>query len=228
MDKLIELARKNYRQLLDHPDFMTFYAHATPIDVLEQSKIGSRPARRTGQRSLEDLRSIPWVFSWNQSRFNITGWFGTGRALAKLQQENIEAFQTLKSEAQSWPFLRYLLIQIESNLLNANPDIMKVFAALVPDENVASELMDLILTDYNLSLQKIGELTDLPLESRRISRLKDIELRADALQALHTIQVNKLKEWRMVKQAGAEISEQHLIQLLLVVNALSGGLKGTG
>ncbi|WP_246535266.1 phosphoenolpyruvate carboxylase [Litoribacter ruber] len=69
MDNLVGSARKTYRELLDHPNFLEFYGKATPIDVLEESKIGSRPARRTGQRSLEDLRSIPWVFSWNQARF---------------------------------------------------------------------------------------------------------------------------------------------------------------
>jgi len=86
MDRLVEMSRSNYRHLLDHPKFIEFYSEATPIDVLEQSKIGSRPARRTGQRSLNDLRSIPWVFSWNQSRFNLTGWFGTGLALGNFEE----------------------------------------------------------------------------------------------------------------------------------------------
>ena len=62
--------------LLDHPGFMTFYRQATPIDALEHSRIGSRPSRRSGQPSLDDLRAIPWVFSWNQARFYVPGWYG--------------------------------------------------------------------------------------------------------------------------------------------------------
>ena len=71
---------EQYKNLIADPDFMQFYSEATPIDILEQSKIGSRPARRTGKRSLKDLRAIPWVFSWNLSRFTLTGWYGIGTA----------------------------------------------------------------------------------------------------------------------------------------------------
>ena len=104
--------------------FIEFYGQATPIDVLEHSKIGSRPARRTGQRSLNDLRSIPWVFSWNQSRFNLTGWFGAGTAFGKFKEKYPEDFDYLKGVAQDWPFLKFGLIQIETNLLNSDTDIM--------------------------------------------------------------------------------------------------------
>ena len=90
LDTLVNKSRMAYREFLDNPDFIEFFSHATPIDVLEQSKIGSRPARRTGKRSLNDLRSIPWVFSWNQSRYNLTGWFGTGQALKQFENEHLK------------------------------------------------------------------------------------------------------------------------------------------
>ena len=96
MDELVGMAKRTYRTLLDHENFIEFYAGATPIDVLEQSKIGSRPARRTGQRTLNDLRSIPWVFSWNQARFNISGWFGMGTALGEFKKEHPKDFEKLK------------------------------------------------------------------------------------------------------------------------------------
>ena len=131
MDEIVELTRTTYRKLLDHPNFIEFYTAVTPIDVLEQSKIGSRPVRRTGQRSLEDLRAIPWVFSWNQSRFNISGWFGTGTALVEFQKKHPNDFEHLKSLAKDWPFLKYSLIQIESNLLNSDIEIMNSFTNFV-------------------------------------------------------------------------------------------------
>jgi len=228
MDQLVTLARQTYRKLLDHPKFIDFYAVATPIDVLEQSKIGSRPARRTGQRSLEDLRSIPWVFSWSQSRFNLSGWFGMGTALVEFQKQHPEDFDYLKLLAKDWPFLKYSLIQIESNLLNSDNEIMNAFADLFKDVQTREELMDLILTDYHTCHGKIEELMGASVEARRFSKLENNKLRHDALNLLHEIQINYLKKWREIREQDPEQGDKYLLQLLLLVNALSGGLKNTG
>ena len=228
MDRLVGIARKQYRQLLDHPRFIEFYSHATPIDVLEQSKIGSRPARRTGQRSLHDLRSIPWVFSWNQSRFNLSGWFGAGAALGQFAEQYPQDFELLKTAAQEWPFLKFGLIQIETNLLNSNPDIMRAFADLVEDPSTRTELLSLILTDYEACLKQIASLMGAPVETRRISKLENNRLRKESLTILHMIQLRSLKEWRKRRESDPQENNQLLLMLLLLVNALSGGLKGTG
>lgn len=228
MDRLVTMARKTYRQLLDHPKFIEFYSQATPIDVLEQSKIGSRPARRTGQRSLDDLRSIPWVFSWNQSRFNLTGWFGTGSALGQFLEQHPEDLAALQKAAEDWPFLKYSLIQIETNLLNSDPETMQAFADLISDEDTKTELMKLILTDYDTCLKQIERLMGAPTEERRISRLENIKLRKEPLAILHEIQINSLKEWRKLKETTPEDREGLLLKLLLLVNVLAGGLKSTG
>lgn len=228
MDRLVDLARRTYRTLLDHPNFIDFYTKATPIDILEQSKIGSRPARRTGQRSLDDLRSIPWVFSWNQSRFNLSGWFGTGTALEEFQQQFPDDFAYLKHLAEAWPFLKYRLIQIESNLLHSDTNIMHTFADFVPDARVKAEIMDLILTDHQASLRNIEALMGASVEARRISKLEDNRLRNHALEVLHAIQIDYLTKWRNTRETAPEQSETYLLRLLLLVNALSGGLKGTG
>ena len=228
MDHLVGLARKTYRQLLEHPKFIEFYSKATPIDVLEESKIGSRPARRTGQRSLADLRSIPWVFSWSQSRFNISGWFGTGTALGDFQKRYPAEFERLKVMSRDWPFLKYSLIQIESNLLNSDSDVMKAFSDLVPDAQTKKELMDLILTDYRICLGKIEELMGASVEYRRVSKLENVKLRNKALKMLHEIQINYLLLWRGIRESDPKESNPYLLQLLLLVNALSGGLKSTG
>ncbi|NNK69530.1 MAG: phosphoenolpyruvate carboxylase, partial [Flavobacteriaceae bacterium] len=198
MDRLVDLARTTYRKLLDHPKFIDFYANSTPIDVLEQSKIGSRPARRTGQRTINDLRSIPWVFSWNQSRFNISGWFGIGTALGEFKRHHPIDFEQLKVLTKEWPFLKYSLIQIESNLLNSDTNIMKAFADLLEDQKTRKELMVLILTDYRIGLEKIEELTEASVEVRRISKLENIKLRNNALTVLHEIQLDYLVKWRNV------------------------------
>lgn len=228
MERMVTNARSKYRELIDHPNFIEFYSHATPIDVLEQSKIGSRPARRTGKRSLKDLRAIPWVFSWNQSRFNLTGWFGTGAALEELQTENPEDFAYLKEAAKQWPFLKYSLIQIETNLLNSNTEIMKDFAALVPNPTAQNALMELVLNDYNSCLNQIELLLEGTVEERRISKLENSKLRKESLRILHEIQIQSLTRWRNSKEIEPENSDKLLLMLLLLVNALAGGLKSTG
>ncbi|MCA6074990.1 phosphoenolpyruvate carboxylase [Fulvivirga sedimenti] len=228
MDHLVALSRKAYRKLLDHPKFIEFYAAATPIDVLEQSKIGSRPARRTGKRSLEDLRSIPWVFSWSQARFNLTGWFGMGRALEEFMKEYPDEFELLKNLAAEWPFLKYFLIQVESNLLDADREIMERFAELYPDPQARQELMNLIVTDFEICHNIIEGIMQKPVEERRVSKLENVRLRSEALKVLHGIQIDYLTKWRSIRDTNKEEGEKYLIHLLLLVNALSGGLKSTG
>lgn len=141
---------------------------------MEQSNIGSRPVSRTGQRSLDDLRAIPWVFSWNQSRFNLSGWFGMGIALSEFKKQYPGDFEQLKELAKEWPFLKYSFIQVESNLLNANSKTMKSFAELVEDPIAKKELMELILTDYETCVHKIEEVMELRLRHEEFQNLKII------------------------------------------------------
>jgi phosphoenolpyruvate carboxylase len=228
MNRIVSEAQIHYRKLLDHDKFIQFYSHATPIDLLEQSKIGSRPARRTGRRSLEDLRSIPWVFSWSQSRFNLTGWFGTGYALANLRIDSPEDYNYLKSKMNSWPFIKFLFIQIETILLFADREIMQKFGDLVPEGQGKIELLNLILKGYDTVLKEVEGLFDLPRESRRQRRLRDVELRSNALSVLHDLQLSQIKAWRAQPKEQKSENSPLLVNLLLLVNALSGGLKSTG
>ncbi len=228
MDRLVVIARQEYRKLLDHPGFIEFYNQATPIDVLEQSKIGSRPARRTGQRSLNDLRSIPWVFSWSQSRFNLTAWFGSGTAFKQLHEKHPEDFEYLQALADQWAFLKYRLIQIETNLLSADQEVMNAFANMVTNAEVRQELMELIAGDHQEGLNQIEALMKVPTKERRISKMEDLKLRRNALGNLHQMQIKYIKNWRALKTSNPEEADQQLLKLLLLVNAISGGLKSTG
>ena len=97
-------SRQTYRGLLKMEGFIDFFRSATPIDALELSSIGSRPSRRTGQRSLADLRAIPWVFSWTQSRYYLPGWYGIGSALKGLQEIDPAGFDQIRRLAEILPF----------------------------------------------------------------------------------------------------------------------------
>jgi phosphoenolpyruvate carboxylase len=228
MEHLTQLTQESYPRLIDHPGFISFYSQATPIDVLEQSKIGSRPARRTGTRSLDDLRAIPWVFSWNQARFNLTGWFGVGTALHRLQQEAPEQWQALQQVATDWPLLYYTLIEVETSLLNSDPAIMQAFAELVSEAEVREALMPMLLEDRELGLRQITALFGQPATARRKSQLQNIERRGKVLDQLHHLQLAYLRNWRAARATGEEASAGPLQQLLLITNAIAGGLKSTG
>jgi phosphoenolpyruvate carboxylase len=228
MDSLIKSAKNHYRSLLDHPRFIEFYSQATPIDVLEHSKIGSRPSRRTGQRSLNDLRSIPWVFSWNQARFNLTGWFGAGHALHQLEEQSPSDFNTVVALSKSWPFLKYLLIQIETNLLLADKEVMWSFAALVSNKDTHQQLMDMIILDFENGLSAIEKILGQKASQRRVTRIEDIKLRNNGMKVLHKMQIENIQKWRSASGVQNEKNDQYLLELLLLVNAISGGLKSTG
>jgi len=219
---------KHYKNLISDKDFMQFYSEATPIDILEQSKIGSRPARRTGKRSLKDLRAIPWVFSWNLSRFTLTGWYGIGIALKELKEQDHDGFEALKKSISSWPFLRYLFIQTETNLLIANPEIMKMYAELVKDEKVKSKFLNLILSDYEEGKSHIEDLLGDSVNTRRTGQLNILNIREKELMVLHKLQIESIKKWRKLKENDDPEASNMLPELLHVINSLSGGLRNTG
>ena len=219
---------EQYKNLIADPDFMQFYSEATPIDILEQSKIGSRPARRTGKRSLKDLRAIPWVFSWNLSRFTLTGWYGIGTALKELKQKDNDRFEDLKESISSWPFLRYLFIQTETNLLIANPEIMKLYAELVTDDKVKSKFLNLILSDYEDGKNHIEYLMGDSVNVRRTGQLNILNNREKELKVLHKIQIDSIQKWRKLKAKNDPDADLMLPEMLHVINSLSGGLRNTG
>ena len=130
---LSKQSSQSYRALLLEDNFLAFYRSATPIDALEHSRIGSRPSRRSGSPSLADLRAIPWVFSWNQSRFYMPGWYGVGASLKALETNKPEHYAKLKASAQIWPFLRYVLYNVESSVESANLRLMERYSQLVAE-----------------------------------------------------------------------------------------------
>lgn len=224
LQQLSEFAQNHYQKLIRHPDFLEFYGEATPIDVLELSKIGSRPARRTGKRSLEDLRAIPWVFSWSQSRFNLTGWYGIGSSIKTIRESHPDHYEKLQANTQSWPLLRYILIQVETNLLNADQEIMNLYASLVENRDTGVTFTKWIMDEHQLSLEEIGRLLGQERERRRVGLLDSINRRKNALHGLHQLQLKNLKLWRASKEPESPL----VTRLLKITTALASGLKNTG
>jgi len=229
LDRLALWSRDAYRALLHAPNFMEFYRQATPIDALENARIGSRPARRTGQATLDDLRAIPWVFSWTQSRFYLPGWYGAGSALAKLRDEEPAVWDSLKAAAPSDPFLRYVLSNVESSLVSANEDWMRAYAGLVVRDEVRQPFLETILAEYHRTRSVLGEIFQGTFEKRRPRLAFTLEIREQPLTVLHRQQVALLKEWRKLHaDERHEDAEGMIPDLLVSINAVASGLRTTG
>jgi phosphoenolpyruvate carboxylase len=228
MEFLSQKSFEHYRELIQTPGFIDFYSKATCIDVLERSKIGSRPARRTGKRTLNDLRAIPWVFSWNLSRLSITGWYGLGEALKLLKAEKPDAFENLKKSISDWAFLKFLIIQTETKLILSNKEVMNWYADLDENKTERAVFMTKIVTDYENSINLIEEFFEEQSIHRRQGQFDNLKWRDDKLKILHRLHIKYLKQWREIPDESNTDKEKILTKLLSLVNSLSSGLKNTG
>src|SRR5579883_402239 len=214
-------SRDVYRKLIETEGFVEFFSQATPVDAIEASHIGSRPARRAGKRTIQDLRAIPWVFSWSQSRFNLPEWYGVGGAFERTRRQAPKAWsQCLKSD-RAWPLVSYLLHNIEFSVAAADPGWMSEYAALVEDKAIRERILAMILEEYELTRKMLEELLGPLRDQRRPRMLKAIAIRKKALSQLHREQISLLRSWRAGNESAFEA-------LLVTVNAIAAGLKATG
>lgn len=226
MDRLTADSRSHYEALLQHEDFMAFYRQATPIDALEMSRIGSRPSRRSGRMTLDDLRAIPWVFSWNQSRFYLPGWYGAGAALEKLRTTQAGDYDFLQGHVGQWPFLKYLLVNIETGLASASEELMGAYAGLVEDAALRRRVYSRIRDEYHRTREELEAILGGDMTVRRPRFSKTLQLRDSLLHTLHYEQIRLLREWRT--STGRKEREGLVPELLLSINAIASGLRTTG
>lgn len=229
-DALSEASTRAYRALLEREGFMEFYTQATPLDALEQSRIGSRPSRRTGARTLADLRAIPWVFSWTQSRFYLPGWYGVGSGLEYLKVHHPDLFKTLAARIHQWPFMRYVLTNVETNLASADVGLMREYAGLVEDAGLRRRFLRDIEAEFTRASEMLNEVFGgRSMEHRRPRMLKTLRLREEPLRMLHRQQIALLREWReFKKKEKTKEAAAMLPDLLLSINAIAAGLRTTG
>lgn len=228
IESLVEASRSAYRTLWESEGFCAFHRLVTPIDALEASRIGSRPARRSGAPSLADLRAIPWVFSWSQARFFLTGWYGAGSALAAIHKQD-GGFMRLASAVGASPFLRYALGNIETSISSAEPEIMRAYADLVEDAELRERFMGMIEREYKLTKELLAELLGQLREGHRPRLQYSLRRRNQALRPLHFHQIGLLRQWRGALAANdAGATERLLPGLLMSINAIASGLRTTG
>jgi phosphoenolpyruvate carboxylase len=226
---LSQFSREAYQEQLESPGFIRFWSAATPIDALEQSFIGSRPARRSGKRTVEDLRAIPWVFSWTQARYYLPGWFGVGTALERLHDQHPNEYAFLKKHRETWPFIRYVLYNAETSLASADLDIMKDYASLVADTALRKAQFKRIEGEYRRTERMLEDFFGAPRAERRPRLTRTLTMRAEGLRRLHALQIVLLREWRGLRSRRRTREAEALVPaLLLSVNAIASGERTTG
>jgi phosphoenolpyruvate carboxylase len=228
MDDLAERSHAVYRELITMDGFVPFFRGATPIDAIEASRIGSRPARRTGQQTLADLRAIPWVFSWGQSRFFLSGWYGVGSALQAVTRENPEVLERLRQHLIGWAPLHYILSNAATSVTMADPAVMREYAALVENRALSERFLALILAELERTREMLEALYGGPLRKQRPNVEAMMELRRSGLRRLHRQQCGLLRRWRRRDSLPEDEVAALQTHLLLTVNAIAAGLGVTG
>lgn len=220
--------KKRYQELMNEEGFIPYFRQATPIDAIENSKIGSRPAKRTGAQSLSDLRAIPWVFSWSQARCHMTSWYGIGSTLESLENTRPEAYQQFKEATSTDPFIRYVLTNVDTSLAATEEEVIASYANLVDDEALKDKFLNMFLDELKLTKRHLNHLLERPLEERRKNHYYSNQLRSEMMKKLHENQVRLLGEWRILKkEENADIGATQT-SLMLTINALAGAMRNTG
>ncbi len=230
LDELSGIAYKLYRELVDDPDFYTFFMHATPISEIGLAKIGSRPAKRKEQSwKIEDLRAIPWVFSWTQSRYMLPAWYPIGATFKRFIACDPEAHSSLLKEMyQKWPFFENLLDNIQMTMAKADMNIAHLYSHLVPDEAIRDRIFDTMKREFELSREMILLITGQKnLLDNDPWLQRSIRLRNPFMDPINYIQVNLLKQLRET-EVNAVKKKDLTDTVLLTISCIAAGMRNTG
>src|ERR1700689_288103 len=220
MDALSQAAFRAYRSLVYQTEgFSTVFRQMTPLREIAELKIGSRPASRTSSDRIEDLRAIPWVFSWAQARVMLPGWFGVGHALKSFENQGI-----LREMVDAWPFLRATLDNLEMVLSKSDMGIAARYAGLVQDRTLAQQIFGRIRDGWSATHDALLSVTG---QSRLLQKHPaldaSIRLRLPYIEPLNWMQVELLKRHR-----GGEKDARIREGLQLSINAIATALRNSG
>lgn len=225
-DALSTVSGKAYRALVyDDPQFTDFFFAATPIAEIAELNIGSRPASRKATRRIEDLRAIPWSFSWGQARLALPGWYGFGAAVDHVIAEGgEEARAVLASMNREWPFFRTLLSNMDMVLAKADITMLPRYASLVPDRRLAARICDAIQAEWERTVSALATITG---ETERLADnpalARSIRHRFPYIAPLNHLQVELIRRWR-----AGDHDEKIRRGILISLNGIAAGLRNTG
>ncbi|AWB26890.1 phosphoenolpyruvate carboxylase [Halococcoides cellulosivorans] len=218
METASEAARQKYRDLLEDDSFVPYFEQATPITVIEELNMGSRPASRSVERSLDDLRSIPWVFSWTQARCIVPGWYSVGTGLEAYLDAGGD-IETLQEMYDEWPFFKVVVDHAAMALAKSDMEIASEYAALA-DENLRKEIFEGIEAEYERSVELVQEVTDRESLLNRDWLEESLDRRNPYVDPLHLLQT------RLLDQSHRTDIEERTLRL--TVKGIAAGMKNTG
>jgi phosphoenolpyruvate carboxylase len=223
-DELSEISFEHYRKnILENPELVTYFEQSTPVGELEQAKIGSRPSRRKQSTQITDLRAIPWVFGWTQSRLLVPAWFGVGHALGKYMEQP-GALELLKDMAKEFPLFIDLLRNVEMALGKADLGTARLYSTLVEDERLRERVYTMLEAEFHRTVRGLLAILGQAelLEGNQVLA-RSIKLRNPYVDPMHLIQVDMLRR----KRAGEDTPEVNRA-IAATISGIAAGLRNTG
>ena len=224
IDALSSLAYTAYRQLVEEAGLVDYYHAASPVQELGRLRIGSRPSRRFGAETLDDLRAIPWVFAWTQNRHHVPAWYGLGSAVENfVRVRGQESVKLLRDMYENWRLFGLIIDEMEKSLAFVDAEVMRSYAGLFDEPETRDRFYLKVIGEYELSVEKILLITGEKKLAERFPRFgRKLERRGDILRQVGLAQVELVKRYR------EQGKQEDLVALLLSINCVSAGLGWTG
>ncbi|UOQ46462.1 phosphoenolpyruvate carboxylase [Halobacillus salinarum] len=226
MEEISDTALKKYHSLVfDDSDFLTYFNEATPLQELGELNIGSRPMKRKDSSKFENLRAIPWVFAWTQSRQLLPAWYASGTGLKSYAAESEDHLATLQQMYQNWPFFRSTIDNLQMALTKADIQTAKEYIALVQDQTMGNRIFENIVQEYNETKDILLQITgDAELLDQQGTIQESVRLRNPYVDPLNFLQVELIKQLREKSYEDEELQTE----VLLTISGIAAGLRNTG
>ena len=225
LDSMSQDAFQFYRErIAENDDVLDYFEEATPVKELDYARIGSRPSKRSQKRGLDELRAIPWVFGWMQSRHVLPAWFGVGFALERFAASSADNKRLLQNLIEHFPLFHDLIDNVELGMAKADLSIARLYAGLVADESLRERVLQLVDEEFERTKRIVLQLTgQKTLLEKNPVLARSIKLRNPYVDPLSLIQVELLRR----KRAG-EDNENLNYALAATINGIAAGLRNTG
>jgi phosphoenolpyruvate carboxylase len=218
MDVMAPAARREYRDLLESPGFVSYFGQATPIGVIEDLNLGSRPASRSGDRTVEDLRAIPWVFSWTQSRCILPGWYALGTGIAAYLDDGGD-LETLREMYAEWPFFRTTLDNASMALARTDFEVAGEYADLA-ETDLREKFFPRLRAEAETAERLVLDVTGRDQLLTREWLVESLRRRNPYVDPLNLLQTHLLRQTHRTE------SEERTLRL--TVKGIAAGMKNTG
>lgn len=222
-------SQKKYQDLIFRdPDFLSFFKESTPLPEVGELNIGSRPSKRKNSDRFEDLRAIPWVFAWTQSRYLLPAWYAAGTGLQSFYQDNEENLKILQDMYVNYPFFTSMIDTLQMAMAKADLTIAKEYSLMTKNDVARERIFGLITEEFKLTKEMVLKITGQQeiLDNQPVLQ-ESIRLRNPYVDPLSYLQVQLLNELRDLREKG-EDDPDLLREVLLTINGIAAGLRNTG